>query len=144
MDSPPHCSIFKESFLSCLSFLSSIDQQCLLVVFRLEKGEALREYFIFLIFPTRTLCNCLSMMESEKFLMLQKLLADDAGIKKVLKTASAVTANYTELGKKSLISSEDLRRLGEELNELRIPAINEVLRELKVPPAIVAFPIHKT
>jgi hypothetical protein len=84
------------------------------------------------------------MTESEKFIGLQKILTEDPAIKSVLKTASTLVSNYLDLGHKSLISGEDLQVLGAELNSLRIPAINALLAEIKVPHAIVAFPIHKT
>jgi hypothetical protein len=84
------------------------------------------------------------MIESEKFMRLQKILTEDGAIKTVLKTASTVAGNYPELGHKTFISLEDLTVLGAELNQLRIPIINAILADLKVPHAIVAFPIHKT
>jgi hypothetical protein len=67
------------------------------------------------------------MRESEKFIGLQRILTEDPGIKKVLKAASTLAANYLDLGHKSLISISDLKVLGTELNQLRIPALNAIL-----------------
>lgn len=84
------------------------------------------------------------MSESEKFISLQKVLTEDPAIKKVLNTTSKLTANYLDLGHKSLISISDLKVLGAELNQLHIPTINTIISQIKVPHSIVAFPIHKT
>lgn len=58
------------------------------------------------------------MTESTKFSRLQQLLTNHPAIKTFLKSTAEVAERYTELGKTSFLSKEDLGKLGEGLGGL--------------------------
>ena len=72
------------------------------------------------------------------------MLTSDPTIKALLRNTLQVAQKYPYLGSQSFLSYDDLQLLAQDINRLRVPEINLMLAQLKVPHSIVAFPIHKT
>lgn len=80
------------------------------------EGEAVAWMNYFFLILAKRYVTYIGMLESEKFLSLQRMLTEDTAIKKVLHTAQTVASKYVELGQKTVIFEEDLRLLSDEIN----------------------------